>query len=144
MKTTVIILLVVSTFISCGPTRNLSFEVMHPVSLNLPDPDGKYLVLNSSYLPDSIWDPANYISYMTSEDKTIVDTIIIKNIFDGLYSVLYESPVNGLNNAEYLEIRGSDTTGFMSPLSPIAVSEICRDYNSDYLILAIHVIIKIL
>ena len=134
MKTPVIILLALSTFISCRPVRDLSFEVMSPASVNLPDLKAKYLILNSSYLPDNISDPANYISYLSSEDKIIVDTIIITSIFDGFYSVLEESPVAVLNNAEYLEIRTNDTTGFLSPLSPAAVSEICRDYNSDYLI----------
>ena len=36
--------------------------------------------------------------------------------------------------AEYLEIRTSDTTGFLKPLSPLAVKDICSDYNVDYLI----------
>jgi hypothetical protein len=127
MKACIIILFLISTLISCRPTRDLSFERMVPASVTFPDVKGKFLILNNSYLPDSIQHQMRF-------ENIIVDTLIIRQLFDGLFSVLNTSPINGLCNADYLEIRTPDSTGYLNRLAPAAVLEICKDYNVDYLI----------
>ena len=134
MKNCFILISLSVILVSCRPTKNLSFDVLVPAEINLPDKNSDYLVLNSSYLPESVSNAENDITYLPEAEKVIVDTIITRQIFDGLFSVLDESPLESLRNIEYLEIRSDDTTGFLNPLSPEAVSGICRDNNASFII----------
>jgi len=107
---------------------------MSPASVELPDPHGSYLVLNCSYLPEYVDDPSNMITLISHPQMFKVDSIITKNLFDGLFTILNDSPYDGLKNAEYLEMRTSDTTGFMQPISPYTVTKLCTDKNVQYLV----------
>ena len=120
--------------VSCSPTRIIDFEILDPAKIDLPDSQGSFLVLNSSYLPENISDKSNLMSGLTADEQIIVDTAINRQLFDGLFSVLNDSPIKGLRNANYLELRTSDTTGFLNPLSPVAISEICKENNVDFII----------
>ena len=134
IKLILIYLSVLAGLVSCSPTKILSFEILDPAKTDLPDPHGSFLVLNSSYLPENISDRTNLISGLTAEEQIIVDTAINRQIFDGLFSILNDSPIEGLRIANYLELRTSDTTGFLKPLSPVAISDICKENNVDFII----------
>jgi hypothetical protein len=114
--------------------RDLSFEMLSPAVVNLPDGNASCLVLNCAYLPGYVVDSANLITLLPPGDLKFTDSLIINRIFDGLFVTLGESPFPGLRDAGYLEIRTSDTTGFLRSLSPSTVSAICADHGTDYLI----------
>ena len=114
--------------------RDLSFDMLYPAKIKLPERDASYLVLNCSYLPGYVVDRPNLISLLPPKEEKYLDSLITNRLFDGLFSILNESPYPGLRDAEYLEMRTSDTTGFLGYLSPEIISGICRDQNTDFII----------
>jgi len=107
---------------------------MTPAQVQIPEFQKKTLVLNCSYLPEYLTDKSNLITSLSFEEQVIIDTIITRYLFDGLFSVISESPYGGLQDAEYFEMRTSDTSGFLFPLSPADISDICTQYEVDCLI----------
>ncbi len=114
--------------------RDLSFDQLSPAEVNFQNANGNFMIFNCSYFPDIINDSSNLITYLPASQKYIVDSLIINNLFDGLFTILNDSPIPVLRDAEYLEERTSDTTGFLAPISPSTASEICNENNITYLI----------
>jgi len=72
--------------------------------------------------------------FLSAREQYIFDTLITANLFNGLFSVLNESPLTNILNCEYQEDRSIDTTNFLNPLAPEYVDEICDSMNSTYLV----------
>ena len=92
------------------------------------------LVLNNSpvFTVDS---SSNELMQSISEDQEfIIDTIMIHNFFDGLFSVLDESHVDYLRNMKYIEIRSPNTGVIPDALSLASVIDFCEDYSADAVI----------
>jgi len=77
---------------------------------------------------------SNLMSRMRDSEKQIFDTLITANLFNGLFSIINETPVENLRNAEYYESRTRDTTNFLFPLASEEVVGICLDNNSGYVV----------
>jgi len=133
MKQLTYYLFLVAASASCAPSNVLQLEVINPARFTFPD-TGNILILNASYLPSSVFDKSNIISQMTVREKQIYDTLILANVFKGLFEVLNESPAESIKNAEYFEMRTDDTVNFLSPLDPDEVKQICQNNSSDYLV----------
>lgn len=126
-------ILLVILSVSCAPTRLLNLDIMNPAEFSFPD-SGKIAILNTSYRPMAMHRKDNLMSKLNPEKHLIFDSLITKNLFDGLFSVLNISPVTNLMNAEYYEIRASDTINFFNRLSKKSVKDLCEIYNVGYII----------
>lgn len=134
MKFNVLYYITFISFISCQPTRVISFEILSPAKVSLPAPNSPVLILNCSYLPECVSDSMNTLTRVSSPEIYQIDSMITKNLFDGLFSILNESPTEGLRNAAYLEMRTEDTTGFLRPLSTETAAQLCKENKVKWLV----------
>jgi hypothetical protein len=119
--------------VSCAPTSWLSMDIINPAEFTFPD-SGKIVILNATYLPTVIQEKNNLIPKLPLKEKFIFDTLITANIFNGFFSVTNESPNRYLQAADYEEIRTSDTSNFLNPISSEGIEYLCQNYNARYLI----------
>lgn len=131
-KLIALILILIVCF-SCAPTNRLSLEVINPAFFAFPD-TGKIVVLNASYSPETKLDSNNLLTQLNQKERLIFDTLIITNTFNGLFSILNQSPSKDLLNSEYQEIRTMDTTNFLSPISESGIQYLSEIYNASYFI----------
>jgi len=128
-----VIFLLLITAASCTPANYLKLDILNPAEYTITD-SGNIAVLNASYHPSAMHEKSNLMSRMRDSEKLIFDTLIMANLFNGLFSALSESPVESLQNAEYYESRTRDTTNFLFPLAPEEVARICRDNHAGYVV----------
>jgi len=119
--------------ISCVPSNKLSIDILTPAEFPLPD-TGKVVILNTSYLPFASYNGKNLMPYLNPKEQHIFDTLITNNLFNGLFSVLNESPVQKFRDAEYQELRSGDTLNFLNPVAPDVITDLCNSYQSSSLI----------
>jgi hypothetical protein len=119
--------------VSCAPTSWLKLDIIHPAEFTFPD-TGKIVILNATYLPSVIKEKNNLIPKLTLKEKYIFDTLIISNIFDGFFSVTNASPNRYLQEADYEEVRTTDTSNFLNPISEEGIEYLCQNYNASYII----------
>lgn len=126
-------IIILFSLVSCTPTSYLKLDILNPAQYTFSD-TGKITFLNTAYLPSAMHVRQNLISVVPAKEKLILDTLIMTNLLNGFFSVLNESPVENLRNADYEEIRTNDTTNFLLPLASRSVSQICTLHKSRYLI----------
>lgn len=120
--------------VSCIPGRELSFEYLTPAEYSLPNKSSKALIFNSAYLPKVDTSSFNIVGKLEEEERHIVDTLIINNIFNGFFFVVDDSPLPVLNSSVYAEMRGKDTTNFLQPLSAESIDYLLKEFSSDLII----------
>jgi tetratricopeptide (TPR) repeat protein len=130
------ILLFLSFFIlsSCLPTKQVQFESVFLPEKMVFEGSGDILICNLSYLPEVDNSSENDIRRLDSEEQEIIDTMINHNIFNGLFTVLMDSPQPKIREASYFEARAKDTTAFLKPLSIESVNVLCEQNDVNYLI----------
>jgi hypothetical protein len=125
--------LVLLLVVSCSPTSWLKLDIISPAEFTFPD-TGKITILNASYLPSVLKNKSNLITQIPENEQYIFDTLIITNLFNGLFSVLNESPNEYLRNADYEEIRTIDTSNFSGPLANAGVDYLCKSLDTRFLV----------
>ncbi len=118
----------------CIPGKVLTIETLDPAEVSFPDSTQQAMVFNFAYLPSADTSRLNEVRLLDPTEQYFVDTIVIRNIFNGLFSVLDNSPAAFLNNAPYYEVRPEDTTAFLEPLGNDAVVQLCDSFNVDAII----------
>jgi len=119
--------------ISCVPTNRLSLEVINPAFLTFPD-TGKIVVLNASHSPETNINSNSLLNQLNQNERLIFDTIIVSNTFNGLFSILNQSPSFDLLNSEYQEIRTKDTSNFLNPISESGIQYLSDVYNASFFV----------
>ncbi len=118
----------------CIPGKYLSFDTLEPAEITFPPDVKKVLVFNFAYLPSADTSAFNEVHRLKPKEQYFVDTIVIHSVFNGLFSVLDNSPASFLNDAPYYELRPEDTTAFLKPLSQAAIDHLCDTFNVDAVI----------
>jgi hypothetical protein len=126
-------LLLVVPLCSCSPTNWLKMDVIVPAEYSFPDTEN-ISILNASYLPSVMFSETNLMVKMSPTEKQIFDTICTVNLYNGLFSILSDSPNEKLKNAEYYEIRATDTTNFLFPISAKSITFLCDSFDTKYLL----------
>ncbi len=119
--------------VSCAPTNWLDMDIITPCEFSFPD-TGRIAVLNASYSPSAIHIDKNLMSKLPAKEQLIFDTLIVTNLFNGLFSVFEESPNEYLQSADYYEIRTNDTTNFLFPLLEEEVSYLSKSYSARFIV----------
>lgn len=102
-----------------------------PSDITLNSDVKKAVILNNAIYPNADSLSKNFSEPPSEKELYIIDTIVIKNFFDGLFSVLDESPNPALNNSEYFEFRNTESNSLPVPLSEISVRDFCEETGSD-------------
>lgn len=121
-------------FTGCIPGKVISFEALKPAEYTFPEDVKHVLVFNFAYPPSVDTSSFNELPQLNPSEQFFVDTIVIKNVFNGLYSVLDNSPAAYLNNAPYYELRPQDTVAFLEPLAQSSIDHLCDTFNVDAII----------
>jgi len=108
--------------------------VLNPSEVTLDEEVTGVVVLNNSTYPEADSLYPDLPERLTENELFIIDTIVIRNTFNGLFSVLDDSPISALREAEYLEIRNTEQTGLPQPLSRAAVIDLLDETGSDLLV----------
>ena len=92
------------------------------------------ITLNNSVYPtlDSL--SSGFSKPLSEKELFIIDTIVIRQLFDGFFYVLNESPSPSLRNTEYFEFRNTEQIMIPEPLSELAVIDLCNETQSDAII----------
>lgn len=120
---------------SCGPVNKIQFESLEPASYSFPVKSDSTLILNLAYYPwvDTI-QMDNIMQNLEIKEAKILDTMILKSIFDGLFSVLDESANTTLRNNKYLEIRSNSKEQFLEPIGLESVNQLCEEMNTSLIL----------
>ncbi len=124
-----LVVIVVLAFPGCLPVKNITFETLSPAEITLPSDIHRMLVFNYAYYPSDDTSRFNELRRLDKKEMYVVDTIVIHNVFNGLFSVLDDSPVPYLQNAPYYELRPTDTTAFLKPISQESVDYLCDSFD---------------
>jgi len=116
-----------------GTYTAVSFEILEPATVNLPDNVKQVLILNRSPRSDELYQKED-INGLNKEQLFILDTLISNNIMRGLNSKLRESTMPVFNNPIWLSQRRNDTIGLNIPLTKRDVNEICFNNGCDAII----------
>ena len=134
-KTSSLVIIAVLMILSgCIPGKVLTLETLQPAEISFPEDINSVLVFNFAYPPSADTSSFNELSKLGPKEQFFIDTIVIRNVFNGLFSVLDNSPASFLNNAPYYEIRPVDTTAFLKPLAASAIEELCDSFHVDAII----------
>lgn len=115
---------------SCVPGKEISFESLEPSNYSVPVETDSVLVVNLSYYPWIDTTSFNILKNLYRSEAYIVDTMINRAIFDGLFYILDESPVQAIADNKYTELRGDNRESFMQPLDLQSVDFLCNENNS--------------
>ena len=121
-------------FISCSPLKKIGIDVLVPSEFSFKTDVNKIIALNNSVYPtlDSL--SSGFPKPLSDNELFIIDTIVIRQLFDGLFSILNESPSPSLRNTDYLEFRNTEQVTIPEPLSETAVIDFCNETQSDAVI----------
>ena len=129
-----LVVIVVLAFPGCLPVKNISFETLLPAEISLPSDIHRMLVFNYAYYPSQDTSTFNELRNLDPNEMYVVDTIVIDNVFNGLFSALDNSAANYLHDAPYYELRPTDTIAFLKPLSRESVGFLCDSFGVDGII----------
>ncbi len=121
-------------FTGCIPGKYMTIETLNPASFTFPEDVKHVMVFNFAYLPSSDTSSFNEAAQLEPREQYFVDTTVVNNVFNGLFSVLDNSPAAYLNNAPYYESRSEDTVDFLQPMEQSAIEFLCDSFNVDAVI----------
>ena len=127
-------LYVILFFSSCSAIRKTSIEVLTPSEFSFPEITDAAAILNNSAYFSVDTATAGIMASLKTNEIEIIDTIVIRNLFDGFFSILDESPSENLRNVEYFEIRSIREKQLPEPLSEAAVVDFCLIHKKDAII----------
>lgn len=108
--------------------------MLMPSEFSFPETTGDAAILNNSAYFSVDTASTGQMASLTTNEIEIIDTIVIRNLFDGFFSVLDESPSENLRNVEYIEIRSDREKQIPEPLSQAAVVDFCLIHKKDAII----------
>lgn len=109
----------------------IGIDVLVPSDLSLNEDINKVVVLNNAIYPIADSLSPGFSKPLSEKELNIIDTIVIRHLFDGLFSILDDSPKEVLNNSEYFEYRNPEHTSLPKPLSESSVRDFSKDTESD-------------
>ena len=109
-----------------------SLQVLKPADITLPDHIQKIAVANRS-LPSKKNAFGNVIEGLLTGERLFMDREGSADCVFGLADVLTQTPRFDVTRAINLDLRGTGTSVFPSPLSWKEVAQICEDNNADAL-----------
>ncbi len=118
----------------CIPGKVTTFQALQPAKFTFPQDVRRVLVFNFAYPPSFDTSSFNELPQLKPREQFFVDTIVINNTFNGLFSVLDNSPATFLNNSPYYELRPEDTVAFLKPLAQTSIDHLCDTFNVDAVI----------
>ncbi len=133
-KLKIVSLLTFLFFCGCIPGKYITIDTLEPAEITFPPETRKVLVFNFSYLPSVDTSSFNEARQLKPREQYFVDTIVIRNVFNGLFSVLDNSPAGFLNDAPYYELRAEDTAAFLQPLGQPDIEHLCDTFDVDAVI----------
>ena len=130
----IFIVLIILLSGSCIPTKNISFESLQPAGFSFPHTGDSILILNNSYYPRVDTSSVNKLSGLDSIQSFMVDTLIVKSIFDGLFSVLDHSKNYDLHKTIYHELRTYSVDNYQQPLDLESIDLLCENFKTNMII----------
>lgn len=131
MRKIYILLIPVAMIItSCGSAR-LSFDVLAPAPIYIPDDINTIAIVNRS-LPSN--KDLNLLEGILSGEGLEQDTLATKYVLDGLFEVLQSSPRFKATKTKESFVGSGIGNILPEPLSPQTVAELCSRYNADAII----------
>jgi len=118
-------------FVSCSPLKKIGIEILIPSDFIFDTDIHKVAILNNSVYPVADSLSSGFPEPLSDKELYIIDTIVIRKIFDGLFSILNESPLIFLQEAEYIELRNTKQSDLPEPLSGLSVIDFCNNTESD-------------
>jgi len=120
--------------LSCSSLKKIGIDILIPSEVTFNNQVKKVIVLNNSTYPRADSLLSDSPEPLSENELFIIDTIVIRKTFEGLFSILDDSPLLFLQNAEYLEIRNTGEEYPPDPLSESAIINLCEETGSDMII----------
>lgn len=112
----------------------VEFEVLEPATIQFPEDVRQLLVLNLLPQTHNFLD-SSAVARLTHEQLIIIDTIITKNVFLGLYDVLKHSPIEWFQFPTWHVERQSDLLARSEiKLTKKEVIDLCNQKYSDAIV----------
>ncbi|RLD50619.1 MAG: hypothetical protein DRI94_08155 [Bacteroidetes bacterium] len=129
------IVIIVISFLSCK-TKSISVKVLKPAEIYVPSNIKTLAVVNRSLPAKGNGNQFNnVVEGIISGEGLFVDREASQRTVNGLADGLQNSPRFSITVLDGLNLRGTGTAKFPAPLPWQQVSQICRDYSADALIL---------
>jgi hypothetical protein len=123
-----LLLLIILSFSRCQPLAKITINVLEPGELILPAHVEKLAFINRSHIPEMLdWDTVIW----SQEELFILDTIISYRSFLGMADALNASPLFDLGKISVIQLRRTDTTNSMKPLTSQELKSIGTTLNAD-------------
>ena len=130
MKRIIPILFITITFAGC--TSSISLQVLKPADVTLPQEIQKFTLVNRTK-PSKNNQAWNIIEGVLTGEGLFADREGADNCLSGLMSIMQQTPRYTINQAS-MEFRGTGTDAFAMPLDWTDVENLCKQNNSEALI----------
>lgn len=130
MKRIFTLLFIASALASC--TSSISLQVLKPADVTLPQDIQKFTLVNRTK-PSKNNQAWNIIEGVLTGEGIFADREGADNCLSGLMSIMQQTPRYTINQAS-VEFKGTGTDAFAMPLSWTEVENLCRQNNSEALI----------
>jgi hypothetical protein len=130
MKRILFFILIVSVFASC--TTSIRLQVLKPADITLPQDIQKFTLVNRTK-PSKNNQAWNIIEGVITGEGVFADREGADNCLSGLMSIMQQTPRYTINQAS-MEFLGTGTDAFAVPLNWAEVENLCKQNNSEALI----------
>ena len=131
MKRIFIFFLIAATFASC--TTSIPLQVIKPADVTLPSEIQKFTLVNRTR-PNKKNQAWNIIEGVLTGEGLFADREGAENTLGGLMQIMTNNPIRYTINQASVEFKGTGTEEFARPLTWAEVENLCKQYNSEALI----------
>ena len=121
-------LLIILLFSRCQPLVRITIDVLEPGKITLPSNIEKLAFINRSLIPEMLIEDSVPWS---QEELFIMDTIISYRSFLGLADALNASPLFNLGEISVIQLRRTDTTDYLKPLTNQELKRLVTTLDAD-------------
>lgn len=130
MKRIFILIFIASAFAGC--TSSIHLQVLKPADITLPSEIEKFTLVNRTK-PNKKNQAWNIIEGALTGEGIFADREGAEHCLAGLMQIMQRTPRYTINQAS-IEFKGSGTEAFATPLTWAEVEKLCKQYNSEALI----------